>query len=379
MARLDRWKDERRLRPNIFVKGGERGDEVRALAHERWKAAGEEQRSTSDSILSAAHEVIFAVRDGEPILHLVTWTLDPETVEFVLAASWELSSFDDDNELKFQLAQAIIKDIPVYPNEPRDEPALIDLYRSLIEDGVEARETKARFSLKRYGRLGEPKDVLQKLSETESLSPGEMQLLYRGLEQQAAEHVEAAKVLAGLRAAIAELNELLSEATAPETELQACLTRNPLLFGPQYREVRPKHRLGSEYEMDYALVRLGGFVDLVEIEKAGDPLYTKAGNPTRQLVHAEQQVLDWLAWIDQYRDYARRRLPGFERPIGFVVIGRDVSLDERTREKFDRRNSAFSRSLEILTFDALVQRAEAILAALTGASHDSSASSAASS
>jgi hypothetical protein len=58
---------------------------------------------------------------------------------------------------------------------------------------------------------------------------------------------------------------LLAEGVREE-ELQRCLTRNPTLFGAEYREIKPKHRLGAEFEMDYALVRVSGVVDIVEIE-----------------------------------------------------------------------------------------------------------------
>ena len=62
--------------------------------------------------------------------------------------------------------------------------------------------------------------------------------------------------------------------------------------------------------MDYALERRSGLVDLVEIEASHHFLFTLRGNPRQHLIHAEQQVLDWLHWIEAHGAYARERLGG---------------------------------------------------------------------
>jgi hypothetical protein len=54
------------------------------------------------------------------------------------------------------------------------------------------------------------------------------------------------------------------------------------------------------------------------------------------------------------------------RPVGYIVIGRDRALGDTGREKLTRRNAAFAGRLEILTFDDLARRAEALLRNLTG-------------
>ncbi len=91
------------------------------------------------------------------------------------------------------------------------------------------------------------------------------------------------------------------------------------------------------------------------------PLYTKGGNPSSHLVHAEQQVLDWLAWTEANAEYARKKLPGLKNPIGYIVIGRDSSLSSSSRDKLNRRNAALRGTMVIMTYDDLVRRAEAIL------------------
>jgi hypothetical protein len=82
-----------------------------------------------------------------------------------------------------------------------------------------------------------------------------MRLLRQALEKRADENAEAARVLAGLRAAVDELSDLLKH-DVREAELQTCLTNNSLLFGTQYRQVKPKHRLGDQFELDTHLYGL---------------------------------------------------------------------------------------------------------------------------
>lgn len=354
----------------MLVKGGAIGEEVRALAEARWEKQKDGERAVLSQLLASAHEIIFRLEEGEPILNLVGWSFDPETFELVLASSWEISGFEDDlEELKWYIALALIHHAPVIPNSSDDEVALAALYRSLIQEGVVHEDHSSgsvRIALTRYGgRLSPASEVLERLSENEVLTAGEEKLLRDALGERVREHAEAAKVLAGLRAGIEELRALLDQDEVAESELQRCLTRNPLLFGSQYREVKPKHQLGNQYEMDYALVRLTGLVDLVEIERSTDPVYNKKGDPSGRLVHAEQQVLDWLSWIEEHSSYARKYLPGLERPLGYVVIGRDRDLDEKAKQRLARRNATLSGSLEVFTFDQLAQRAEALLLALT--------------
>ena len=76
-------------------------------------------------------------------------------------------------------------------------------------------------------------------------------------------------------------------------DLQRCLFRHPILFGAEYIRVIPKFSLGGDFEMDFALQRSSGLIDMVEIENSKHALFTKNGNPRSQLVHAEQQVIDW--------------------------------------------------------------------------------------
>ena len=128
----------------------------------------------------------------------------------------------------------------------------------------------------------------------------------------------------------------------------------------------PKHKLGSEFELDYALERTSGQVDLVEIEASNLKLFTQSGDPTSHLVHAEQQVLDWLLWLEWNSAYAREHLPGLMSPMGFVVIGRRGSFSDDLGKKLQKRNAIFRGQLQVLTYDDLLDQAKNLLSHLEG-------------
>ena len=102
-------------------------------------------------------------------------------------------------------------------------------------------------------------------------------------------------------------------------------------------------------------------------------MFNKSGDPTSHLVHAEQQVLDWLSWITKYGFYAEGNLPGLMNPVGFVVMGRRQDLNETTKLKLKQRNTVFRGQLCILTYDDLLDKAKntsRILNGLVGSSEN---------
>jgi len=177
--------------------------------------------------------------------------------------------------------------------------------------------------------------------------------------------VEAIRVLTELRSGINELSGLLEKDTLDEGSLQRCLTNFPILFGLQYQRVIPKYQLGSDFELVFALEITYGLVDLVEIEASNLRLYTNAGNPTKELVHAEQQILDWLEWLEANARLARDDLPGMMRPVGQIIIGRRNSLSSKDLIRLKRRNAAWQGSIQVLTYDDLLDRARNVVDLLT--------------
>ena len=361
MARLDRWSEVRRHSLISFGKD----EEFENLIQQRAKSRKGKDRGFEWTLIASSREIIFELRDGEPVFHYVLIGIDSRTLELVTTAAIEGTGLDD-NDVKKTLALAVAEHIPVYPNTPEDAPRLLSYQKDLMTKGFSVGKEengRRRYILTRYEEsLQTPEEALEGLAREEPLSPVEAEIVRKALAERLEEHELAGRALARLRSGVDELESLLS-ADVREEDLQECLTRNPALFGAEYREIWSKYRLGAEFEMDYALVRVSGTVDLVEIEKSSHPLFTRKGDPRAELTHAEQQVLDWLDWVDRHIEYARRELP-LLRPTGYVVIGRDQNLPNDGRERLRRRNLAFQGALQILTYDDLLSRARRLVTLL---------------
>lgn len=127
--------------------------------------------------------------------------------------------------------------------------------------------------------------------------------------------------------------------------------------------VIPQKRLGSEHVTDFLVgERLSpGFYWLaVELESPKVRMFTKAGNPSRYLIHAIRQVQDWRGWLESNLSYART--PRLENGLGLidiasqlpglVVIGRRAETSETTNRL--RRQMMAENRIEIRSYDAFL-------------------------
>lgn len=376
MARRDKWKQPLRLL--TFISAQEQNVLDFIEAHQRRvKERGVALQEMSDlEIIRAARELIFGMRDGTPYFDVIMYTLDSETIQIQLGSTLEILPPEDlsdesvSEHIRGTLALAAAAEVPVYPNTEDDEPILLRYYREMLIHGFVAPDGKGgRVRLKLVGSPGDQIDspeYFERYSATKWFSPAEIGLVRNAILTELRQREVAGRVLASLRLAINELSECLDAQQRNEGELQNCLTENPILFGTEYVRVIPKHRLGAEYEMDYALERVSGIVDLVEIEASTHRLFTKAGKPSQFLVHAEQQVLDWMDWIEQHGGYARSSHPGLISPVGYVVIGRSNELTYEDQRRLTRRNLVFQGKLTILTYDDVLSNAKVLLDRLSG-------------
>jgi Domain of unknown function (DUF4263) len=256
----------------------------------------------------------------------------------------------------------------VYPDDEAAAAELSRLHEELIASGFLIRdpsrkEYRVKLVQERAIRLGD-ENPWEGYSPMASISPGEV-LAIRERQQAVDEHVmRAARVLENLRLGIDRLRKALDSDKRNENALQSCLSTFPTLFGLDYARLHEKYPLGKEHKTDYALERHSGRIDLVEIESSSLPLYNKEGNPSAHLVHAEQQILDWLAWIDRTGTYAHADLPGLISPTAFIVIGSRKSMTSKNIEALDRRNRAWRGTLHVFTYEDLLGRAEGVLQSL---------------
>jgi thioesterase domain-containing protein len=168
------------------------------------------------------------------------------------------------------------------------------------------------------------------------------------------EYVHDSRISA-FRRILGRFEELLNSSPREEV-LQQFLTSNTVLLEPSVQRIRPKVRLGSEFVTDFVMELADEEYVLVEIEPAHFKLFTEAGNPSAQLMHAQRQVEDWREWISENIAYIRQTLPGLHDPMGLVVIGRRRDLSRAHIRSLRRKNTELHR-IRIETYDDLLDRA----------------------
>jgi hypothetical protein len=102
---------------------------------------------------------------------------------------------------------------------------------------------------------------------------------------------------------------------------------------------------------------------LVEIERPRDALYTKDGDPADRHKHGQQQIMDWIEWLDENKDYARKNIPALSKvkePEYRLVVGLRSNTSEKHQRALRRKNVELHR-IETMTFDDMLDRAKQYL------------------
>lgn len=366
--RLEKWAKPLSLGFGVAINDREKSDRIVALHKELQSESvrGDERDGgfTISTMIRSCRELIFDIVDGKTLFHAISYSIDGDTLNIQAERMFEIFASpdqDEDDEICHILAIAAIEEVPVYPNTPELAPILASIHRRMLTEGFTAPDGKGgRRRLKLAARptteFTDPKFLTQ-MDCTLPVYPAEVEIIRAVLIDELGRLGRAEQVLASLDLAISQLTAELDTKSRTENSIQRCVTSHPILFGTEYLKILPKHRLGSEFEMDYAAERLNGIFDLIEIESANLNLYNKSGNPSAYMVHAEQQVLDWITWIEKNNSYARSSLPSITAPVGYVVMGRRASLNEEAAEKLRRRNASWRGQMQILTYDDLLDRA----------------------
>jgi hypothetical protein len=263
-----------------------------------------------------------------------------------------------------------IIDVPVFPNTEKLDQVLAGYYRDLMINGFTAPDSDGkRVKLQLTASPGKEIDTVnyfEKKKTDDSIHPAELVLMKNAVREELSRLGGANKTLGLLEYAIHELEEILEDTNRNENKIQRCLTENPVLLGLEYKEVIPKHKLGAEYEVDYALVRYSGFIDFMELESSTLPLFNKKGDPSHYLIHSEQQVLNWLSWLEKNHSYASQKLENIVQPLGMVVIGRACNLSKSNTDNLEYRNSIYRGKLMVLTYDDVLHKARTVYNIISG-------------
>lgn len=371
MKRLEeKWGKPVRYFPTIL---GE-NPELKALFEARkfCKESKGKEESFFSSLWKNCAEIILNIdKDGSYCLDIVMRSLDADTLEIVVQPTLQMLGFDNQNDLKQPFAFAMLENVPIFGNTPDLHDKVMAVQQEIIQKGFEFTDQDGKSHHLKFSKYHEidfrnPKALMDKLIRHDYVMPVEIRLLVDALSGQFREYTQAAKYIKQIETALEQLSDLLQSNHRNEHELQRCLTRHPILFGTEYCRIISKHRLGSEYEMDYALEKYDGTFDLVEIEASTLKLYNSNGDPAAKLIHAEQQVLDWQSWIEEKNLYAKERLAGVAMPRGFVIIGRSSKMAGHEKKKLVRRNLAHRGHIEILTYDNLLDKCKTLLQRIRG-------------
>ena len=317
-------------------------------------------------LIHNCEEVIVDKNEKEGyILELILRCIDVKTLEIVVGQTLCITGFDDIDHFKTHIALAMVMNVPVYGNTDEINEELKKIQEEIIQNGIimkiDGKNKKVK--IKRYNEFNLENDMetLLKISKIGRIYPGEVSLANKKFQKRIEEYASGTKFIQRLKNSIEEFENILNSSSRNESKLQEFLLRNPMFFGVEYKKIIPKHKLGSEYVMDYALESSDGTYDLVEIESSNLKLYTKSGNVSKELAHAEQQVLDWQDWIEEKNSYAQEKLKNIKSPRGFIVIGRTQALGKSNEKKLLRRNLSFNGKIQILTYDDLINRAITLL------------------
>lgn len=139
------------------------------------------------------------------------------------------------------------------------------------------------------------------------------------------------------------------------------------LFFRGVKEFIPRKSLAGERIPDFIAILHNGEHILIEIEKPTDILFKEDGDPTADFSQAEQQIQNYLTWVDEDKDFLRKRgLPNIsvENTKGLLVIGMKSKLIPEEITKLNRKN--FGRNDYIIkTFDEILLENKEYLNSIT--------------
>lgn len=161
------------------------------------------------------------------------------------------------------------------------------------------------------------------------------------------------------------------ESATKEEDLQRYLAENKQfliqhLGGGHGRYVHVKPRLGADLIPDFLIAEtssIGIEWHGVELESPLAQYFTASGQPTSQLTHSVQQIIDWRSWLLSNIAYARN--PVSERGLALIGITNDlpsmILIGRRTSEipeRFNdyRRDIKTQSNIEIHTYDWLFEQ-----------------------
>lgn len=158
--------------------------------------------------------------------------------------------------------------------------------------------------------------------------------------------------------------QMLLNGSTDELAFQRFFEENPFFLEQKIKSAIPKKSFGGEDYPDFLLILHGPRHIVVEIEKPNVKLFNKRGDPTSALVHAQQQVRNYLAWAIEEKEFLRKRgVPEInaDNVSGLLVIGRSRFLTPAEVVRLQNLSAEVHNRYEIKTFDRISEDNQAIL------------------
>jgi predicted metal-dependent hydrolase len=138
-----------------------------------------------------------------------------------------------------------------------------------------------------------------------------------------------------IKSTLEEYQETLQK-SQKEEDMQVFLEKYPQLLHPNVTRVYPKEPLGSEYKTDYILLvksENGDKYILIEIEDPKKNIFTQKGHFSKEYTGAKDQLLNWKHWVRQHISYFKDKFPDMGEPEYHLVMGRNIELTPKKRQK----------------------------------------------
>lgn len=156
---------------------------------------------------------------------------------------------------------------------------------------------------------------------------------------------------------------LLNRRRKREADLHAFMKRYPIALDGHHAKVYSEVTIGS-YRADlvFCYEQSDKRIVLVELEMDSAPIFNKKNRPRHEVVHAAQQVEDWISAIRQNTLGLPDWLNGAYVVEGLVIVGRSTALNDHQKQALFNLNS--NRLVKIITYDDLLLRLSNLIASL---------------
>jgi hypothetical protein len=173
--------------------------------------------------------------------------------------------------------------------------------------------------------------------------------------------------LAAMRAALGQLDALLSGGVGDEARFQDWCWRNGWAFGIEYRERDQTRSIAAEDQVDILMPRLTGYRDVIELKRAdAQPMQLDSQRGTwywsSAAARSISQTLRYADILAAEAEHGLRDHPEIVAyfPVGTIVMGRSVDWIDEQKKWLVRLNAAL-HGVHVMTYDDLRARAARML------------------